>query len=176
LGLGSGGGGTFEILSYLSGRTSHLAWKQVHWLDQESSFDEVRPTAGNLDFDARDEIIVGLGPGGGGWIQAFDDSLNHFDFLGSRRIAFSRYNVANGESWPALTCTASSTCFGDFDRDGDVDDSDLQIMESFLAETTWESLREGDFDGDGDIDDSDLKVFQSNLGRSCCAPPARGPI
>lgn len=166
IGLGKGSKGSFEILKYVDNQVPHIGWQKIYWMDYESLFEEVRPAAGNFDLDARDEIIVGLGKGGGGWMQAFDDSAGSLKFLGSRRIPIDQYNAANGESWPALANSGLSSCFGDFDRDGDVDVSDESYMESQLGCTGY---CEADFDGDQDVDQSDLEAFESNFGRSNCA-------
>jgi hypothetical protein len=63
-----------------------------------------------------------------------------------------------------------STCSGDFDRDGDVDGSDLAVFASDFGRTDCDSgpSCEGDFDKDGDVDGSDLAVFAADFGRTDC--------
>jgi len=64
----------------------------------------------------------------------------------------------------------SAPCEGDFDRDGDVDGSDLAIFaEDFgRIDCNLTGDCEGDFDGDGDVDGSDLAVFAADFGRTDC--------
>jgi hypothetical protein len=174
IGLGMGSGGSFEVLRYADGELPHLTWKKVDWTDYASSFEVVRPTAGNFDLDGMDEIIVGFGEGGGGWLQAFDDANSQYDFLGSRRLDFDRYNSENGESYPSFSSGGASSCFGDFDEDGDVDTSDLTIFEEQMKSKTCSDPCLGDFDGDGDVDEGDYEAFESNFGRTNCASRPQG--
>jgi hypothetical protein len=59
-------------------------------------------------------------------------------------------------------------CHGDFDKDGDVDGSDLAIFAGDFGSTNCSGECEGDFDGDGDVDGSDLAVFAADFGRTDC--------
>ena len=61
-------------------------------------------------------------------------------------------------------------CIGDFNRDGDVDGSDLAVFAADFGRTdcgTGDPC-EGDFDIDGDVDGSDLAVFAADFGRTDC--------
>ncbi|MFO0838095.1 MAG: hypothetical protein U1D55_06165 [Phycisphaerae bacterium] len=58
-----------------------------------------------------------------------------------------------------FTMRFTTHVLGDFDHDGDVDESDLGILLS-----AWQSGPAGDIDGDGDTDEADLGVFLSNWG------------
>lgn len=51
---------------------------------------------------------------------------------------------------------------GDFDRDGDVDDSDRTIWQAFYGTSSEARLYEGDADFDGDVDGNDLLTWQRN--------------
>ncbi len=59
-------------------------------------------------------------------------------------------------------------CKGDFDNDGDIDDSDLAVFAADFDRTDCTDDCEGDFDNDGDVDGSDLAVFIANFGRTDC--------
>ena len=67
----------------------------------------------------------------------------------------------------------SDPCEGDFDRDGDVDGSDLAIFAADFGRTDCGSgaTCEGDFDNDGDVDGSDLTIFAADFGRTDCPTP-----
>lgn len=169
VGLGRGSQGSFEVLEYVEGSIPHVAWKKIEWLDYESIFEEVRPTAGNLDEDGEDEILVGLGKGGGGWMQAFDGSDTSYQFMGSRQIAFDAYNTANGEVWPSYSMGIVASCFGDFDNDGDVDGADQTFLQGVKMTDSCTDGCAADFDGDGDVDDVDFAAFEKNLGRTDCS-------
>jgi hypothetical protein len=62
-------------------------------------------------------------------------------------------------------------CRGDFDRDGDVDGSDLAVFAADFGRTDCHDTGdcEGDFDYDGDVDGSDLAVFAADFGRTDCS-------
>ena len=64
-------------------------------------------------------------------------------------------------------------CKGDFDRDGDVDGSDLAIFAADFGRTDCYNTGdcEGDCDYDGDVDGSDLAVFAADFGRTDCPCP-----
>lgn len=74
------------------------------------------------------------------------------------------------------TIDDSDVCEGDFDRDGDVDGSDLQVLaEDFNRnDCAISGDCEGDFTYDGDVDDSDLNIFSDDFGRVDC--PCRLPV
>ena len=61
-------------------------------------------------------------------------------------------------------------CEGDFDRDGDVDGSELAIFAADFGRTDcyFTGDCEGDFDYDGDVDGSDLAIFAADFGRTDC--------
>jgi hypothetical protein len=62
-----------------------------------------------VDGDGKDEIVVGLGSGSGGFMEIFDydtGSINHKEWI---RVNWKGYNMANGETRPAC---------GDIDGDG----------------------------------------------------------
>ena len=63
---------------------------------------------------------------------------------------------------------------GDFNKDGDVDGSDLAIFAADFGRTNCDQGEpcEGDFNNDGDVDGSDLAIFASRFGRTdgCACP------
>lgn len=66
----------------------------------------------------------------------------------------------------------TTTCEGDFDIDGDVDISDLDVFIADFGRTDCATGLpcEGDFDTDGDVDGSDLSVFTADFGKTDCLP------
>ena len=74
------------------------------------------------------------------------------------------------------TCLAQ--CGGDFDRDRDVDGSDLAVFAADFGRTNCCESElpscEGDFDSDCDVDGSDLAVFAADFGRTDC--PLLAPL
>ena len=69
-------------------------------------------------------------------------------------------------------------CKGDFDRDGDVDGTDLAIFAADFGRTDCYNTGdcEGDVDYDGDVDGSDLAVFAADFGRTDCPCPLPVPV
>jgi hypothetical protein len=55
-----------------------------------------------VDQDGKDEIVVGLGQDGGGYIEIFDDAIAGYPHLAWARVHWSTYNSANGETWPGV--------------------------------------------------------------------------
>jgi hypothetical protein len=107
IGLGQGAGGYLEVFDDASAGFVHLDWVIVHWGDYCSTNGETWPACGDVDGDGKDEIIVGLGPGGNGWFEIVDDNYTN---LAWGRINWSAYsNSANAETRPAC---------GDIDGDG----------------------------------------------------------
>ena len=104
IGLGSysTNGGWFEIFDYDAGILTHKLWWRVNWSAYNGANGETRPVCGDIDGDARDEIVVGLGNGGGGYLEVFDDASGGYAHLGWPRVCWSPYYGANGETWPAV--------------------------------------------------------------------------
>lgn len=61
-------------------------------------------------------------------------------------------------------------CKGDFDKDCDIDGSDLAVFAADFGRTDCTGDCEGDFDSDNDVDGSDLAVFAANFGKTDCCP------
>jgi hypothetical protein len=109
IGLGSGSGGYFEVFDYVGGSLIHRDWVRINWKDYNNTNGETRPACGDVDGDGRDEIVVGLGQGSGGYFEVFDDALAGYAHLTWPRVGWGSYNSANGETRPAS---------GDVDGDG----------------------------------------------------------
>lgn len=61
-------------------------------------------------------------------------------------------------------------CKGDFEKDGDVDGTDIAVFAADFGRTDCAigPPCEGDFDCDGDVDGSDLALFAADFGRTDC--------
>jgi len=95
-------GGWFEIFDYTSPDVTHKAWRRLNWGAYNSQSGETRPACGDIDGDDRDEIVIGLGDGGGGWLEVFDDALAGYVHLGWPHVHWGGYCSGNGETWPAV--------------------------------------------------------------------------
>ncbi|MBV5273760.1 MAG: FG-GAP repeat protein [Lamprocystis purpurea] len=102
IGLGPGGGGTIEVFDYVQSAVVHMASAGVHWPDYNILNGETRPVVGDIDGDQRGEILVGLGDGGGGYVDLLDDAQTQFLNLDSLRSGTAAYQAANGGFWPAV--------------------------------------------------------------------------
>lgn len=125
LGLGPGGNGWVEIRDGAGGLYDNIRdidgiirWIQIPWPTYNSRNGETRPATGDLDgmqepssfrIIFADEIVIGLGSGGAGYLAVFDNVYTKFNFLGWLQIPWSNYNNQYGGTRPAL---------GDIDRDG----------------------------------------------------------
>lgn len=87
---------------------------------------------------------------------------------GTYTIKVAGYDEQGNESVGVETSV--ELCLGDFDRDGDVDGSDLAVFAADFGRTDCDTGDpcEGDFDEDNDVDGSDLAVFAADFGRTDC--------
>ncbi len=88
---------------------AHLDWLRLNWTAYNSANGETRPACGDLNGDGKDEIVIGLGQAGGGWLEVKNDADTGYAHLDWLRVDWSGYNNANGETHPAC---------GDLDGDG----------------------------------------------------------
>ena len=49
-----------------------------------------------------DEIVIGLGDNGGGWMEVVDDASAGYAHLAWAQVHWPNYNIANGGTWPAV--------------------------------------------------------------------------
>lgn len=99
-------GGFFQVID---DDYSHLGWGRVEWGDYNTLNGETRPTCGDIDGDGDDEIIIGLGPHGKGYMEVFDfidGTVTHQAWL---QVNWQEYNEMHGEVRPVC---------GDMDGDG----------------------------------------------------------
>lgn len=103
MGLSSGNstptmpGGFFQVLDY---NYNHMAWGRIEWADYNETNGETWPACGDVDGDGKDEIILGFGKDGGGYVEIFgleNGQLVHKDWL---RLQWPDYNDINGEVRP----------------------------------------------------------------------------
>jgi hypothetical protein len=111
LGLGpfAPNGGWLEVKDDATTGYATLAWIRIDMATYNVTNGETYPACGDVDNDFKDEIIVGLGPGGGGWVKAFDDATTGFAPLpgtpqagGWIRTSWPSYNAADGAVHPAV--------------------------------------------------------------------------
>jgi DNA-binding beta-propeller fold protein YncE len=108
VGVGNGGDGMAEDMATMAPH-GLLSWQQVAWAAYNGAGGETRPALCDVDGDLKDELVLGLGPGGNGWLQVKDDPDTGFAQLAWIQVNWAAYNSANGETWPAC---------GDIDGDG----------------------------------------------------------
>jgi hypothetical protein len=92
-------GGRFLVLHH---DYSLIGWGRVSWDEYNRTNGETRPAIGDMDGDGKAEIVVGLGPGGQGQCEVFslqNGQLVHKSWLS---LDWQDYNVASGETRPAL--------------------------------------------------------------------------
>src|SRR5262249_13641765 len=76
-GLGSGGQGWIAVFGDSAHGFAFLKWIQVSWPTYNNLNGEVWPAVGDIDGDGKAEIVAGLGAGGQGYFQIFDDASNN---------------------------------------------------------------------------------------------------
>lgn len=100
IGLGSGGAGYVAIVRAPGLVPAFVRWVAVTWAVYNTANGETRPAFANVDADAAEELIVGLGSGSSGWLRIFDD-LSTAQPLSWVQVPLASYNAANGETRPA---------------------------------------------------------------------------
>jgi hypothetical protein len=85
------------------------AWARVPWPEYVATGGAVHPAMGDVDGDGLDEVVVGLGSGGAGWIAILDDASHGNALLAWIQVPWPNYNQLSGAVFPAV---------GDLDGDG----------------------------------------------------------
>lgn len=101
-GPSSAGGGRFAIHTGFEQSFSPNAFSRLPWPEYNATGGGVRVATGDVDGDGRDEVVVGLGRGGNGWIAVLDDATRYYALLQWVRVAWPEYAAANGEVFPAV--------------------------------------------------------------------------
>ncbi len=92
--------------------SSDDGWLYMSWPAYNAVNGAVHPAVGNVDDDPAEEVVLGVGTGGGGWALILDDA----DANGARfaplantpvtggwvQVTWPVYNATNGEIWPAV--------------------------------------------------------------------------
>jgi len=109
VGFGTGGQGLLSVLHASDGfRVQRFL--RVPWNVYDAGTGATRPACGNLDGDARKEVVVGLqGTASLGWWGCFDDETAGSPWIAWRRLPWTAYDTAVGTTRPAC---------GDLDGDG----------------------------------------------------------
>jgi hypothetical protein len=104
LGFGTGSQGWVEVRHGAAGNFGSRMWFQGTWAGYNAAPGGgiTWPAVGNLDADARAEIVLGLGPGSAGWLDIRDDLTAGFASLKWVNTGWSAYESANGETRPAV--------------------------------------------------------------------------
>lgn len=71
---------------------------RLPWAQYNEVSGALYPACGDLDGDADDELVMGLGshPENGGWLFATDDLPSGLDTLAWLRFGWPSYNAQNG--------------------------------------------------------------------------------
>jgi len=108
LGLANGGAGWLQALdsgtgfSALSGTPGSGGWLRVKWNGYNATNGETFPACGDVDGDGKDELAVGLGSGGAGFVEIKDDVAAGLLTKSWARTHWSGYNSSNGRVRPTV--------------------------------------------------------------------------
>jgi hypothetical protein len=103
IGMGAGGNGRIEVFKFKNGQAVHALWIKVGWEDYCIAGGGVRPACGNIDFDRKEEIILGLYPVNDVFLPEgkFEVLNNNAKHLAWGVVDWPDYNALNGETRPA---------------------------------------------------------------------------
>ncbi len=103
-GLGRGGAGQVCLFDDAAAGHAMTGWVTVPWSLYNASYGDTRPAIGNMDTDTTSDLVVGLGPGGGGYWLMFGNATDNFALRGWRRVPWPAYNdtSVNGETRPSI--------------------------------------------------------------------------
>jgi hypothetical protein len=156
IGLGPGGEGKFETLRLSSADLVHMDWGEINWQDYKDLYGEIHPSSADIDFDGKDEIVVGLGKGGDGWIDILDDASKGYSLLTSIQTELVEYGEVSGETWPSIRFSRTLSD-NDSDKDGLTDEEEARP--GLLANSE-------DTDGDGHNDFNEILAGTDPLNAS----------
>ncbi len=112
--IGLGTGGASWLFVYDDATTGFApmpgtdgGWLQVPWPGYAGANGATYPAAGDLDGDGVDELVIGLGNGGGSWLMLYDDASTRFAPMpgtsgGWLQVPWAGYASANGATHPAM--------------------------------------------------------------------------
>ena len=101
-------------------------------------------------------------------VQYTYDDLNRVARVEYNNGTAVEYTYGDAGSRLCKKVAIVNICEGDFDKDQDVDGSDLAVFAADFGRTDCTGDCEGDFDSDNDVDGSDLAVFAADFGRTDC--------
>lgn len=110
IGLGNSGGGIFLVKKGFDMARVEAGldpWRdeiqgRLSWTEYAAQLGETRPAVGDLNGDGRQEIVLGLGQGGGGSLEIFDYTSNSLLSMASAAVNWPDYDAFNGETRPAI--------------------------------------------------------------------------
>ncbi len=103
LGPGRGGAGLVSIFRDAPGAFAYLRQLSLPWAAYDAAQGEVRVACGNLDADAREEVLGSQGTyAGGGKSYVWDDAAASYAGVGWVNYDWTVYGTANGEVFPAI--------------------------------------------------------------------------
>src|SRR5262249_10796016 len=74
-------GGWFAVRYDQPSDMTAAPWGQLPWPSYNATGGGLHVAAGDVDGDGLDEFVLGLGPGGGGWIAVLDDAAHGYALL-----------------------------------------------------------------------------------------------
>ncbi len=90
-------GGFFQVLD---DTYEPMGWGRIEWADYNESNGESWPDCGDVDGDGKDEIVVGLGKNGSGYMEIFGWAGHKVVHQSWLRLQWPDYNDINGEVRP----------------------------------------------------------------------------
>ncbi|MCA9512641.1 MAG: VCBS repeat-containing protein [Myxococcales bacterium] len=105
IGRGAGGDGIVDVYDDANAGFAYLRKIVLDWDEYAQSVGETRPAAGDIDGDGLDEVLIGLGAGGQGFVAVRDDMAQRFATMwtpSAQRgwLQFDRPG-ADGATWPS---------------------------------------------------------------------------
>jgi hypothetical protein len=127
--------------------------------------------------------IAGIPVADSDFVWGWETSKDHWNDNAVRRQGQSWLPIGQLQekkvdmAFALITPDDEDYCEGDFDRDGDVDEKDLEVFASDFGRNNCYDTGdcEGDFDYDGDQDGLDLLKFKEDYDRDDCPCPLPEP-